>query len=119
LVCDKPHDDYDNGHSPSENKEARCNRCRMLVLICNDCRHKYRCHNEKEDEEEENNNNVLVSEDLLVVEDDEYNNLKCESNSNTISNCRPLLYCNLDHCSHEGTFPDPELFRMTIKQQDK
>ncbi|OEU12620.1 hypothetical protein FRACYDRAFT_148425, partial [Fragilariopsis cylindrus CCMP1102] len=50
LVCDLPHDDYDNGHAPSENKEARCNKCRMLVLICNDCRPKYRCHNEKEKE---------------------------------------------------------------------
>lgn len=46
LICQSPHDDYDNGHAPSENKEARCNNCRMLVLICNDCRPNYRCHGE-------------------------------------------------------------------------
>jgi len=48
LICKSPHDDYDNGHAPSENKEARCNNCRMLILICNDCRPKYRCHGEKD-----------------------------------------------------------------------
>ena len=126
MVCDIPHDDYDNGHAPSESKEARCNKCRMLILICNECRPKYRCHNEKENEdededeyeEERNNNNIIASEDLAVRHDDD-NSLKCESRSNTTSSCRrPLLYCNLDHCSHEGTFPDPELFRMTTKQQN-
>ena len=42
LICSKPHDDYDNGHAPNENKEARCCRCRVLILICNHCREKAR-----------------------------------------------------------------------------
>ena len=49
LVCHTPHDDYDNGHAPSENKEARCNTCRMLVLVCDNCRPNYRCWGEDED----------------------------------------------------------------------
>lgn len=97
LVCDKPHDDYDNGHAPSKNSEARCNQCRMLVLICNDCRLKYRCHGEKEEVEGEDSNDK---------------DSNCDESRNT--NCRPLLYCTLDHCSHEGTLPDPEL-RMSIQ----
>ena len=40
IICSCPHDDYDNGHAPSEEKEARCCRCRVLVLVCNDCRKK-------------------------------------------------------------------------------
>jgi predicted sulfurtransferase len=46
LVCSMPHDDYDNGHSPSEEKEARCNTCRMLILVCNSCRCNYTCWGE-------------------------------------------------------------------------
>lgn len=46
LVCSTPHDDYDNGHSPSEEKEARCNTCRMLILVCNSCRCHYACWGE-------------------------------------------------------------------------
>ena len=37
-ICSCPHDYYDNGHSPSEEKESRCCHCRMLVLVCNGCR---------------------------------------------------------------------------------
>jgi predicted sulfurtransferase len=48
LVCKIPHDDYDNGNAPSESKEARCNKCRMLVLICNECRPKFTCWGEGE-----------------------------------------------------------------------
>lgn len=51
LVCESAHDDYDNGHSPSENKEARCNGCRMLVLICNECRPNYNCWGEQDQED--------------------------------------------------------------------
>ena len=40
IICSCPHDDYDNGHAPVEEKEARCCRCRVLVLVCNDCRKK-------------------------------------------------------------------------------
>jgi len=46
IVCSAPHDDYDNGHAPCEEKEARCCRCRVLVLVCNDCRDKVRCWGE-------------------------------------------------------------------------
>lgn len=46
LVCSALHDDYDNGHAPSEDKAARCNECRMLILVCNDCRPKYVCWGE-------------------------------------------------------------------------
>jgi predicted sulfurtransferase len=42
LVCSIPFDDYDNGHAPCENMEARCCRCRMLILVCDDCRLKVR-----------------------------------------------------------------------------
>jgi predicted sulfurtransferase len=52
LICGVAHDDYDNGHAPSENKEARCNTCRMLILICNDCRPNYQCWGEEEEGEE-------------------------------------------------------------------
>lgn len=43
LVCTQPHDDYDNGHAPSKNMEARCFKCRILVLVCSDCRNKVCC----------------------------------------------------------------------------
>ena len=38
VLCSCPHDDYDNGNAPCDNKEARCCRCRVLVLVCNNCR---------------------------------------------------------------------------------
>jgi predicted sulfurtransferase len=38
LVCEKPHDDYDNGQSPSLDQATRCWNCRVLILVCNDCR---------------------------------------------------------------------------------
>lgn len=47
IKCSCPHDDYDNGHAPSEGKEARCCRCRVLVLVCNDCRRKVRSWGEE------------------------------------------------------------------------
>jgi predicted sulfurtransferase len=43
IICSIPHDDYDNGHAPCEGKEARCCRCRVLILVCNICRAKVRC----------------------------------------------------------------------------
>ena len=52
IVCFTPHDDYDNGHAPCEGKEARCYRCRVLVLICNKCRANVRCWGESEGEHE-------------------------------------------------------------------
>jgi len=46
LVCSQSHDDYDNGNAPSVSKEARCCRCRVLILVCNDCRHSLQCWGE-------------------------------------------------------------------------
>lgn len=43
LVCESPHDDYDNGNAPSMNHEARCCKCRILVLVCNRCRPSVMC----------------------------------------------------------------------------
>lgn len=50
IICTSPHDDYDNGHCPAEEKEARCCRCRVLVLVCNNCRQRVRCWGEPEDD---------------------------------------------------------------------
>jgi predicted sulfurtransferase len=47
VLCEAPHDDYDNGHAPSEQRDARCCKCRMLVLVCNDCRNKVRSWGEQ------------------------------------------------------------------------
>jgi predicted sulfurtransferase len=47
LVCDTPHDDYDNGHAPAENFEARCCKCRILILVCNTCRQHVTCWGEE------------------------------------------------------------------------
>jgi predicted sulfurtransferase len=66
VICACPHDDYDNGFAPSENKEARCCRCRVLVLICNNCRKSIRTWGE-EDEEENTEETVKMKkkEDLF------------------------------------------------------
>jgi predicted sulfurtransferase len=40
ITCRVPHDDYDNGHAPVQRKEARCCKCRVLILCCNSCRSK-------------------------------------------------------------------------------
>jgi predicted sulfurtransferase len=56
LVCDTPHDDYDNGNAPAENREARCYKCRILILVCNTCRQHVTCWGESssiEDTEDE------------------------------------------------------------------
>jgi hypothetical protein len=46
VLCSIPHDDYDNGHAPCEEREARCCRCRVLLLVCDDCRRRVRCWGE-------------------------------------------------------------------------
>jgi predicted sulfurtransferase len=38
LLCGVPHDDYDNGAAPCEEQEARCQKCRVLLLVCPACR---------------------------------------------------------------------------------
>ena len=46
CICQKPHDDYDNGHAPLEEKEARCCKCRILLLVCDACRPTVQCWGE-------------------------------------------------------------------------
>jgi len=48
LVCNSPHDDYDNGHAPVQGREARCWTCRTLILVCNTCRVTVSCWGESE-----------------------------------------------------------------------
>jgi len=48
IVCSSPHDDYDNGHAPCEEREARCCRCRILVLVCDGCRQQVRSWGESQ-----------------------------------------------------------------------
>ncbi|CAJ1957757.1 unnamed protein product [Cylindrotheca closterium] len=91
LICEAPHDDYDNGHAPSENKEARCNTCRMLVLVCNQCRSGYLCWGESEREDTKS-----YGADL---------------EGNRSKETRPWLYCAIDRCVHEGAKPQPELLK--------
>jgi len=98
LICKAPHDDYDNGHAPREKKEARCNNCRMLVLICNDCRPKYRCHGESD----------------CGGSDDDGREDKIQQQTSKNYSLRPLLFCNIDVCIQEGSTPDPELRRAVI-----
>jgi predicted sulfurtransferase len=43
LVCQQSHDDYDNGHAPATDQAARCWNCRVLILVCNNCRPKVQC----------------------------------------------------------------------------
>jgi predicted sulfurtransferase len=73
MICEALHDDYDNGHAPSEEKEARCAECRMLVLVCNTCRSGFACWGEES------------------LQD------------------RPLLFCGVNRCIHEGAVPNPQL----------
>lgn len=54
IVCSSLHDDFDNGFAPCDNKEARCCRCRVLILVCNACRANVRCWGEQSSEEEQN-----------------------------------------------------------------
>jgi predicted sulfurtransferase len=56
LVCQKPHDDYDNGHAPAAGREARCWNCRILILVCNECRPTVSCwiQTDKSDGNEDN-----------------------------------------------------------------
>jgi predicted sulfurtransferase len=59
LVCDIPHDDYDNGR-PSNNEDndnnnpavARCCKCRVLMLVCESCRIKVSCWGDEDHDSE-------------------------------------------------------------------
>ena len=50
LVCKSEWDDYDNGRGTKERGEARCIRCRVLVLCCSECRAERVCFGEGEGE---------------------------------------------------------------------
>jgi predicted sulfurtransferase len=50
LVCNAPHDDYDNGHAPVESKESRCAKCRVLILVCVSCRGSVTCWGDEDEE---------------------------------------------------------------------
>jgi hypothetical protein len=52
VMCSSPHDDYDNGHAPCEEREARCCRCRVLLLVCDGCRLRVRCWGEPQSDDE-------------------------------------------------------------------
>ncbi len=69
ILCSSSHHDYDNGHAPSENNEARCCRCRILVLICNECRSTVRVWGENMGEEKSDKktdeNEQIVKPDLF------------------------------------------------------
>ena len=51
CLCGMAHDDYDNGHAPLEEEEARCCKCRILVLVCSPCREKVLCWGEDHKED--------------------------------------------------------------------
>ena len=78
VICACHWTDYDNGHAPCENKEARCCRCRVLVLVCNDCRTKVRIWGEELD-------------DGVVVEGGDEGQRK-----------KPDLFCDASRCINEG-----------------
>lgn len=43
VVCNTPHDDYDLGAAPSTDRASRCVNCRILILVCPECRTKVQC----------------------------------------------------------------------------
>jgi predicted sulfurtransferase len=77
LLCNTPHDDYDNGYAPCENKEARCHKCRVLVLICDACR------------------------PTVCVWGEEPTSIAKEMDGEAVLH-RPKVYCGGDHCVDEG-----------------
>jgi predicted sulfurtransferase len=46
CVCGLQHDDYDNGAAPVESNVARCYKCRILLLVCHECRPTVLCSGE-------------------------------------------------------------------------
>ena len=77
IVCSSLHDDYDNGFAPCDNKEARCCRCRVLILVCNACRANVRCWGEQSSEEDQNS----------VCVDGGSNNDSCGTNPKMMDIC--------------------------------
>ena len=89
VLCRATHDDYDNGHAPRENREARCFKCRVLVLVCNNCRDGVIAWGEHVDDGTHVRNST--SRSGPAVENDLMD--------------RPKLYCGGIECVGEGNFP--------------
>lgn len=87
VMCHALHDDYDNGHAPCDNKEARCCRCRVLVLVCNDCRCKFRSWGEEEC--------TIIDDDLWTPKPDLFcGGIKntCVNEGNEVHHCQVKTY---------------------------
>jgi len=84
LVCGNPHDDYDNGCAPAHNREARCYKCRILILVCNTCRPTVTCWTPPT--RNNNTNNNKDSEET--------------KGSTTLPMEKPKLYCGGSSCLH-------------------
>ena len=82
VLCLCDHDDYDNGYAPCDNKEARCCRCRVLVLVCNDCRSKVRIWGEEHSEGGSGGSTVSPKPDLFCGEHGE-----CINEGNEVDHC--------------------------------
>jgi len=98
IICSVPFDDYDNSHAPCENREARCCRCRVLILVCNVCRMKVRVWGENNDAgEEEDVCQVQGSKDR----DDDDKGAEVQDNGPKVL---PNVYCGPlgKECINEG-----------------
>ena len=95
IICSSPHDDYDNGHAPVLEREVRCCRCRVLVLVCNDCRERVRCWGEEKEEDCEHRATEVVvgGEDAVTT--------MTMTTTNMIMN-RKDLFCGGSKCIDEG-----------------
>jgi len=82
ILCASPHDDYDHGCAPCENKETRCCRCRVLVLVCYGCRDNIRIWGE--------------------ISEDDTNRTECDEGRGDLNRGEPLvkdkpkLFCGID-----------------------
>ena len=38
VLCSRLHDDYDHGKGHNDGKETRCDKCRVLILLCEACK---------------------------------------------------------------------------------
>ena len=81
VLCLTPHDDYDNGFAPSEEKEARCCRCRVLVLVCNSCRDRVRIWGEEKKTMEESKPDLFCR-----------GNNECMNEGNAVEHCTLIQY---------------------------
>ena len=103
IICSSPHDDYDNGYPPSAGKEARCCRCRVLVLVCNDCRIKVNCWGENNNEKKHLNICTDTTPNVNVLDSDLRAN-----NYNSVLNTRLNLFCGKGgkECTNQGNNVD-------------